>query len=214
VVLADEINRGSPKTQSALLEAMAERQVTVDGSTYPLPRPHLVIATQNPIEHEGTFPLPDSQLDRFLMRISMGYPSRADELAILDTHGRHDALGRVRPVVSARQLSAMIGAAAAVHVAPSLQGYLVDLSGASRRHPAVRIGLSPRATLALQRVARARAAAAGRNYVIPDDVKALAEPVMAHRLLLTPEAQLQGMAAGRVVAELLAAVPVPVPSGR
>jgi MoxR-like ATPase len=214
VVLADEINRGSPKTQSALLEAMAEHQVTVDGQTYPLPRPHLVLATQNPIEHEGTYPLPDSQLDRFLMRISMGYPSRADELAILDRHG--DAAGPVelRPVLSRAQLEDLVASARAVHVAAPLKEYLVDLAGASRRHPAVWLGLSPRATLALQRVSRARAAAAGRNYVTPDDIKALAEPVMAHRLLLHAEAQVQGLTAARVVADLLTQVPVPAPRGR
>lgn len=214
IVLADEINRGSPKTQSALLEAMAEAQVTVDGTTYPLPLPHLVIATQNPVEHEGTYPLPDSQLDRFLMRISMGYPTRADELAILEAHGRSDALAAMGPVLSGPRLEAMITAARSVHVAPAIKEYLVDLATVSRHHPSVWIGLSPRATLAMLRACRARAAAAGRNYVIPDDVKALAEPVMAHRLLLTPEARMQGYSAARVVSDVLAQVPVPVPVGR
>ncbi|MCC6434457.1 MAG: MoxR family ATPase [Acidimicrobiales bacterium] len=214
IVLADEINRASPKTQSALLEAMAEKQVTVDGQTYALPRPHLVLATQNPIEHEGTYPLPDSQLDRFLMRLSMGYPSRADEIAILDAHGQTDGLEHLTAVLTTRQLDAMVAAARAVHVAPAIKEYLVDLSDASRRHPYVWVGLSPRATLAMQRVCRARAAAAGRNYVTPDDVKALAEPVMAHRLMLNPDAQLQGLTASRVVADILAQVPVPVPTNR
>jgi MoxR-like ATPase len=214
IVLADEVNRASPKTQSALLEAMGEQQVTVDGETHHLSRPHMVIATQNPLEHEGTYPLPDSQLDRFLMRISIGYPSRADEVNILDTHGQTDGLERLRPALSARQVDAMVSAARAVHVAPAIKEYLVDLAGASRRHPSVWVGLSPRGTLALQRVSRARAAAAGRNYVTPDDVKALAEPVMAHRLLLNPDAQLQGVAAPRVVADVVNQVPVPVPSVR
>ena len=214
VVLADEINRASPKTQAALLEAMAEKQVTVDGQTYALPRPHMVLATQNPIEHEGTYPLPDSQLDRFLMRISMGYPSRADEITILDTHGQTDGFETLHAVLSGAQVDAMVAAARAVHVAPAIKEYLVDLSDASRRHPYVWVGLSPRATLAMQRVCRARAAAAGRNYVTPDDVKALAEPVMAHRLLLTPDAQLQGLSASRIVADILAQVPVPVPNNR
>ncbi len=214
VVLADEINRGSPKTQSALLEAMAEVQVTVDGTTHPLPHPHLVIATQNPLEHEGTYPLPDSQLDRFLMRISMGYPGRADELAMLEAHGRGDALANMTPVLSARKVEAMIAAANSVHVAPAIKEYLVDLATVSRHHPSVWIGLSPRATLAMLRVCRARAAAAGRNYVIPDDVKALAEPVMAHRLLLTPEAHMQGYTASRVVADVLSQAPIPVPTRR
>ncbi|MEZ5261320.1 MAG: AAA family ATPase [Acidimicrobiia bacterium] len=214
IVLADEINRASPKTQSALLESMAEKQVTADGQTFALPRPHLVLATQNPIEHEGTYPLPDSQLDRFLMRLSIGYPSRADEIAILDTHGQSDGLERLGAVLTTRQLDAMVAAARAVHVAPAIKEYLVDLANASRKHPYVWVGLSPRATLAMQRVCRARAAAAGRNYVTPDDVKALAEPVMAHRLMLNPDAQLQGLSAGRVVADMLAQVPVPVPTGR
>lgn len=214
IVLADEVNRASPKTQSALLEAMAEQQVTVDGVTHPLARPHMVIATQNPLEHEGTYPLPDSQLDRFLMRISIGYPSRVDEVSILDTHGQTDGLERLRAALTIRQVEAMVAAARSVHVAPAIKEYLVDLAGGSRRHPSVWVGMSPRGTLALQRVSRARAAAAGRNYVTPDDVKALAEPVIAHRLLLNPDAQLQGVAASRVVADLLNQVPVPVPAVR
>ncbi len=211
VVLADEINRASPKTQSALLEAMAERQVTVDGETHQLPPPFMVIATQNPIEHEGTYALPESQLDRFLMRISMGYPERGAELEILDAHGDDRRLTDLRPVVSTAQVQAMVDAARSVHVAPALQGYLVDLAEASRRHPSAAVGMSPRATLALQRVARARAATRGRTYVVPDDVKALAHHVVAHRLLLTPEAQVRGVTTADVVTELLAHVPVPVP---
>ena len=209
IVLADEINRASPKTQSALLEAMAEGQVTVDGTTYQLADPFMVIATQNPIEHEGTYPLPESQLDRFLMRVSVGYPSPEAELEILDTHGDHDALVDIAPVVSAKQVEALAAAARGVHVAPGLKGYLVDLANASRRHPYLALGMSPRATLALQRVGRARAAAYGRNYVVPDDLKALAEPVLAHRLLVTPEGQLQGVTAAEALGEVLRAVPVP-----
>ena len=155
IVLGDEINRASPKTQSALLEAMAERQVTVDGVTHPLERPFMVIATQNPIEHEGTYPLPDSQLDRFLMRVSVGYPGRDAELTILDAHGDHDALADLGPVITASQVEGMAQAVRSVHVADPLRGYLVDLANATRRHPGVAIGMSPRATLALQRVARA-----------------------------------------------------------
>jgi MoxR-like ATPase len=209
VVLADEINRASPKTQSALLEAMAESQVTVDGTTYQLADPFMVIATQNPIEHEGTYPLPESQLDRFLMRVSVGYPSPEAELEILETHGDHDALADIDAVISAAQVEALAAAARGVHVAPGLRGYLVDLANASRRHPHLALGMSPRATLALQRVARARAAAYGRNYVVPDDLKALAEPVLAHRLLVTPEGQLQGVTAAEALGEVLRAVPVP-----
>jgi MoxR-like ATPase len=209
IVLADEINRASPKTQSALLESMAEAQVTVDGTTYTLANPFMVIATQNPIEHEGTYPLPESQLDRFLMRVSVGYPSPESELEILETHGDHDALDDIGPVISAAEIGRLAEAARGVHVAPALKSYLVELAGASRRHPHLALGMSPRATLALQRVARARAAAQARSYVVPDDLKALAEPVLAHRLLVTPEAQLQGITAGDALDEVLRAVPVP-----
>jgi MoxR-like ATPase len=209
IVLADEINRASPKTQSALLEAMAEAQVTVDGTTYHLASPFMVIATQNPIEHEGTYPLPESQLDRFLMRVSVGYPSPESELEILDRHGDHDTLGDLGSVITAAQVVELAIAARAVHVAPALKSYLVELANASRRHPALALGMSPRATLALQRVARARAAAAGRSYVTPDDLKALAEPVLAHRLLVTPEAQLQGTSAADALDDVLRTVPVP-----
>ncbi|MGQ0830140.1 MAG: AAA family ATPase [Microthrixaceae bacterium] len=209
IVLADEINRASPKTQSALLEAMAEAQVTVDGTTYPLARPFMVIATQNPIEHEGTYPLPESQLDRFLMRVSVGYPSPDAELEILEAHGTHDALEDIGSVVTSEQVSQLTAAAREVHVAPALKSYLVDLASASRRHPSLALGRSPRATLALHRVARSRAAASGRSYVVPDDLKALAEPVLAHRLLVTPEAQLQGINAADALGEVLRSVPVP-----
>jgi len=209
ILLADEINRASPKTQSALLESMAEAQVTVDGTTYHLSNPFMVIATQNPIEHEGTYPLPESQLDRFLMRVSVGYPSPASELEILDTHGDHDALEDIGPVITAAEIEGLADAARGVHVAPALKNYLVELANASRRHPHLALGMSPRATLALQRVARARAAAQARSYVVPDDLKALAEPVLAHRLLVTPEAQLQGISAGDALDEVLRAVPVP-----
>ena len=210
IVLGDEINRASPKTQSALLEAMAERQVTVDGVTHPLERPFMVIATQNPIEHEGTYPLPDSQLDRFLMRVSVGYPSRDAELTILDAHGDHDALVDLGPVITASQVEGMTRAVRSVHVADPLRGYLVDLANATRRHPGVAIGMSPRATLALQRVARALAAMRGRSYLVPDDFKELAGPVLAHRLTLSPEARLQGLTADDVVADVLQDVPIPV----
>ena len=209
IVLADEINRASPKTQAALLEAMAEVQVTVDGVTYPLTPPFMVIATQNPIEHEGTYPLPESQLDRFLMRVSVGYPSPQAELEILDAHGDHDPFRDIGPVVTAAQIEALAEATRQVHVAPSLKAYLVDLAQATRRSTHLALGVSPRATLALQRVAKARAAAAGRGYVIPDDVKALAVPVLAHRLLVTPEAQLQGITPADALGEVLRAVPVP-----
>ena len=209
IVLGDEINRASPKTQSALLEAMAEGQVTVDNSSYPLGPPFMVIATQNPIEHEGTYPLPESQLDRFLMRVSVGYPDRDSEIEVLDAHGDHNTLDDIGPVATAADVQGMINAVRTVHVAPALKGYLVDLADASRHHPHLTLGMSPRATLSLQRVARARAAALGRAYVVPDDVKALAHPVLAHRLLVRPEAQLQGIGSSDALAEILDAVPVP-----
>ncbi|MBN2622746.1 MAG: MoxR family ATPase [Acidimicrobiales bacterium] len=209
IVLADEVNRASPKTQAALLEAMAEVQVTVDGVTYPLRPPFMVIATQNPIEHEGTYPLPESQLDRFLMRVSVGYPSPHAELQILDAHGDHDPFRDIGPVVTAADIERMAAASRQVHVAPSLRQYLVEIAQATRRSPHLALGVSPRATLALQRVAKARAAAGGRGYVIPDDIKSLAVPVLAHRLLLAPEAQLQGVSAADALAEVLRAVPVP-----
>jgi MoxR-like ATPase len=209
VVLADEINRASPKTQSALLEAMAERQVTIDGTTRHLPPPFLVIATQNPIENEGTYPLPESQLDRFLLKVSVGYPDRDAELQILDAHGDADLLAELGPVVTVAQVNGLAAAARTVHMAPALQGYLVDLAAATRDHPHVAVGMSPRATLALQRVARARAATRNRTYVTPDDIKALAVPVLAHRLLLSPAARVAQATAESVVLDVLGTVPQP-----
>jgi MoxR-like ATPase len=209
IVLGDEINRASPKTQSSLLEAMEERQVTVDGTSYKLGSPFMVIATQNPADHEGTYPLPENQLDRFLMRISIGYPDRQAEMEILDVHAGLVNVAAVRAVATAAQVESMVQAVRTVHVAPAVKGYLVDLAEASRRHPGLALGMSPRATLSLLRACRARAAASGRNYVIPDDAKALAESVLAHRFVLSPDAQLQGADARAVVQDVLASVPVP-----
>jgi MoxR-like ATPase len=209
LVLGDEINRASPKTQSALLEAMEEGQVTVDGNTYPLSQPFMVIATQNPVEHEGTYPLPESQLDRFLMRVSLGYPARQAEIDILDVHASSGTFPDIGPVATAAQISSMVQAVRQVHVAPALKSYLVDVADATRRHPGLSLGMSPRATLSLMRASRARAAAAGRTYVIPDDVKALAEPVLAHRLVLSAEAQLAGATAASMLAQVFGSVAVP-----
>jgi MoxR-like ATPase len=214
IVLGDELNRASPKTQSALLEAMAENQVTVDGTTYPLGPPFMVIATQNPVEHEGTYPLPESQLDRFLMRASVGYPDREAELEVLETHGDTLPMGRLSPVATAADVKGLIAAARTVHASPAVKGYVVDLADATRRHPHIALGMSPRATLSLLRVARSRAAAQGRSYVVPDDVKALAEPVLAHRLIVTPEAQLQGIEPTDALREVLATVAVPTAAGQ
>jgi MoxR-like ATPase len=216
IVLGDEINRASPKTQSALLEAMEERQVTVDATTYRLPSPFMVIATQNPIEHEGTYALPESQLDRFLLRIRMGYPDRAAEIQMLDTHATERSganVDQLEAVASADDVEEMIELAQQIHVAPSLKGYIVDLAAASRGHRALLLGMSPRAALALQRAGRARAASLGREYVIPDDLKALAGPVLEHRLALNPEAQLGGISTSEAIAEILDSVPVPAGRG-
>jgi len=209
IVLADEINRASPKTQSALLEAMEERQVSADGQSYRLPSPFMVAATQNPVEQEGTYRLPESQLDRFLMRISLGYPSRQAELTILDSNGAIDALHALRPVVSASEVVSMCEAVRKVHIASVLKGYMVDLSEASRTHVGLALGLSPRATLQLARAARAHAAGSGRDYCTPDDVKSVAQPVLAHRVMVRADAAARGLTAELAIDEVLAAVPVP-----
>jgi MoxR-like ATPase len=207
IVLADEVNRSSPKTQSALLEAMAEGQVTADGTTHPLPRPFMVIATQNPLDHAGTYPLPESQLDRFLVKVSVGYPAREAEQEILESQGAIDLLENVTSVTDTRKLQSMIRAVKSVHVSPALQGYMIDIAEATRRHPALSLGVSPRATLALQRMARARAAAAGRNFATPDDVKALAGHVLSHRLVLNHDAELRGVTATELIEEILQVIP-------
>jgi len=209
LLLGDEINRASPKTQSALLEAMAEEQVTVDGATYQLPRPFMVIATQNPLEHQGTFPLPESQLDRFLMKLSIGYPGRRDELALLREPDHDSVLDSLSPVTSAADIVAMGHAAQAVHVAESLTAYLVDLAERSRNSSLLDLGMSPRAALGLLRAARVWAAAEDRSYVTPDDLKYLAQPVLAHRVVVAADARLRGVDAAEAVDELIRATPVP-----
>jgi MoxR-like ATPase len=209
IVLGDEINRASPKTQSALLECMEERQVTLDGTTRHLEEPFMVIATQNPIEHEGTYPLPESQLDRFMMRLSMGYPNRLSELEILDTHGSRPLLDELQPVTDATEVASLVGMAREVYVAPTLKSYIVDITEASRVHPDVFLGASPRASLFLLRAARASAASQAREYVVPDDIKNLAVPVLAHRVLLSPEAQMRGAGAEEVLESLLNQVAIP-----
>ncbi len=188
IVLGDEINRASPKTQSALLECMAERQVTVDGATYPLEQPFMVIATQNPIEMEGTYPLPEAQRDRFTARISIGYPDPDSELAMLEMHGSSSPLDDLEPVAHARDIRELIIAVRGVHVAQAIKQYVIGLVNATRSSQELRLGASPRATLHLLRASRAFAALDGRDFVIPDDIQALAVPVLAHRLLPTPEA--------------------------
>jgi MoxR-like ATPase len=209
LVLGDEINRAGPKTQSALLECMEERTVTIDGTTYELAAPFMVIATQNPIELEGTYPLPEAQRDRFLMRISIGYPNADDELAILRTHGHGDRLADVSPVADATEVAAAIAAIRDVHVAEPLERYLVALCRATRSHPEVELGASPRAALAMLRATRAAAAIAGRDYAVPDDVKGLAPHVLPHRLILRPEAQLAGHDPMDVIRDVIDGVPAP-----
>jgi MoxR-like ATPase len=188
---------------------MEERQVSADGSSHMLPEPFMVIATQNPIEQEGTYRLPESQLDRFLMRLSLGYPDREAELAIVQTHGNNTAMSELEAVVTTDEILALIDAVRTVHLAPALQGYMVDLAETSRRHPALLLGLSPRATLQLSRATRARAASQGREYATPDDVKAVAEPVLGHRLMLRPDALSRGVTGVTVIREVVGSVPVP-----
>ena len=209
IVLGDEINRASPKTQAALLEAMEERQVTVDGTTRELRLPFMVIATQNPIEHEGTYPLPEAQLDRFMMRLVMGYPSRAKEMEILETHGRGSSYTDLEPVVSGADVQRMVDIARRVYVADPIKEYLVDTVEATRHDPDLLLGASPRATLYLQRAARTRAAVAGRHYVTPDDVKAALRPVLTHRMILRPEAQMRGAVLEEIVEGIAGGVAVP-----
>jgi MoxR-like ATPase len=214
VVLADEINRASPKTQSALLEAMEERQVSVDAQTYKLPRPFLVIGTQNPVELEGTYPLPEAQLDRFLLRLRIGYPDRDAEIAILDAEG-DDAIDpdELEPVTDPETVAAWIYELSRIHVSPELQGYIVDLVEATRHHRDLMLGVSPRGALALQRASRALAASIGRSYVVADDVKVLASSVLEHRLLLSSEAMMRGVNPADVLSSILDHVPVPAIRG-
>ena len=212
IVLADEINRASPKTQSALLEAMEERQVSIDGVTRSLPRPFIVIATQNPVEHDGTYRLPESQLDRFLIRMEIGYPNRQAELDILEPGTGADLNDQLAPVVTARDIQEMISVASRVSMVDPLKNYLVDIAHASRKHPQVALGLSPRAIIQLARAVRALAAARGRDYSTPDDVKELAVPVLAHRLVLRNSNSGRRMTTSDVIQEILATVSVP--SGR
>lgn len=209
VVVGDEINRASPKAQSALLESMEERQVTVDGQTYPLPDPFIIMATQNPVEMEGTYPLPEAQRDRFMARVSVGYPEPASEVAMLDQHGASSPLEDLQPVTDAARMARVIAAVRRVHAAEAVRQYVVDLATATRRHPQIRLGASPRATLHLLRASRARAALNRRDHVLPDDVQAVAGTVLAHRLLLTSEAQMARQSPSTLVSEILQRTRVP-----
>ena len=212
IVLVDEINRATPKTQSALLEAMEERQATVDGTTHPMPEPFLVIATQNPIEYEGTFALPEAQLDRFMLRLRLGYPEPLEEIVILDEQKRGHPLEALEEVASVDELRAMQEGVRDIYVHSAVSDYIVRLVGATRNHPDIYLGASPRGSLALYRAGQAYAALAGRDYVIPDDIKALAEHALAHRLIIKTSATIRDVEAGALVRELLETVPVDAPA--
>lgn len=209
IVLADEINRATPKTQSALLEAMEERQVTVDGKTYAMARPFLVLATQNPIEYEGTFPLPEAQVDRFLMRIRLGYPAKSQEVRILGEQAQRHPIEALEQVVTADELMDAQRAIRDIYVDDAVKEYIVDLVTVTRDHPDVYLGASPRGSLALFKAGRAWAALAGRDYVLPDDVKLLAEATLAHRLIVSPSARIKNVDARQVIEDALQHTPVP-----
>jgi MoxR-like ATPase len=214
IVLADEINRATPKTQSALLECMEERQATIDGTTYPMPSPFLVIATQNPIEYEGTFALPEAQLDRFMLRLRLGYPAPLEEIVILDEQKRAHPLEELGEVASLEELQSAQSAVREVYVDSTISDYIVRLVNATRTHPDVYLGASPRGSLALYRAGQAYAALHGRDYVIPDDVKAVAEPAIAHRLIMRTAATIRDVEQGTIVQELLESVPIESTAGQ
>jgi MoxR-like ATPase len=209
VVLVDEINRATPKTQAALLEAMEERQVTVDGVTHPLPKPFMVLATQNPIEYEGTFPLPEAQLDRFLLRVRLGYPNLAEEIEVLERQQMQHPIETLEPVIKVKELLEAIEAIKSVFVSAAVKRYVVELINRTRQNADVYLGASPRGSLALFRTGQAMAAMAGRDYVLPDDIKRLAIPVLAHRVIVSPAARLRELSAEKIVQEILNNLPVP-----
>jgi MoxR-like ATPase len=211
ILLADEINRTSPRTQSSLLEAMEERQVSVDGKTYPLPEPFFVLATENPVEYEGTFPLPEAQLDRFLMKVSMGYPSHSDELRIIDVHSRTIRRKALAPVMDAGSVKEAQLSASEVTCSQLVADYAVRIVQATRHRAEVYLGASPRGSLSLVRAGRALAYLRGRDFVLPDDIKELTPPVLGHRILLKPEARLSGVTSRDVLAEILLSVAAPLP---
>ncbi|NWG07734.1 MAG: MoxR family ATPase [Chloroflexi bacterium] len=209
IILADEVNRATPKTQAALLEAMEERQVTVDGETHPLQEPFMVLATQNPIEYEGTFPLPEAQLDRFLLRVRMGYPNASEEMKVLGQQQLRHPIESLESVVKVKDLLNVIEAIRKVYVSPIIQKYIIDLVGRTRQSSDVYLGASPRGSLSLFRAGQARAALHGRDHVLPDDIKALAVPVLGHRIIVSPAARLRELSADRIVQEILYNTPAP-----
>ncbi len=209
VVLADEINRASPKTQAALLEAMEEHQVTVDGVPHPMPEPFIVMATQNPIEYEGTFPLPETELDRFLVRLHLGYPDKADEMEVLEAQRYKHPIDEIEEVVDPEELSSLQAAVKEVHVSEDVRDYIVSISAATRDHPNLYLGASPRGSLAMYRLSQAKAVMTDRDFVLPDDVKELAYPALGHRVILSSAARIQGANAADAIAEVLDQTPVP-----
>ena len=209
ILLADEINRAIPRTQSSLLESMEERQVTIDGKTYPLPKPFLVLATQNPIELEGTFPLPEAQLDRFLLKISLGYPNKAEEMSMLERFQEHDPLITLEPVADPEQLTHMQQLRKAVKVSAPIREYITDIVAATRENESLRFGSSPRGSLGLMRSAQGLAALRGRSYILPDDVKELLLPVLGHRIILNEEGKLSGEGPEHILEEIISRIPVP-----
>jgi MoxR-like ATPase len=209
IILADEINRATPKTQSALLEAMEEHQITIDGELHPLPAPFMVIGTQNPIEYEGTFPLPEAQLDRFLLRVSLGYLSKKEEIRVMQNQRVHHPIETVAAVTSQAEVLAMQSAVKQIYVAPAVEQYIVDLTFATRENENIYLGSSPRGSLGLYRAGQVQAAMQGRDYVLPDDVKKLAEPILAHRIIVSPSARLKQFTAKRVIQDILDRTPLP-----
>lgn len=209
IILADEINRSSPKTQSSLLEAMQDQQVSVDGTTYPLPSPFMVLATQNTIEQIGTYPLPEAQLDRFMIRMSLGYPSAEEEIAIYNRHSGYSPLAQLQPVLGAEEIIELQESAIDVYIAPSLTRYIAELARATREHPDIRLGVSPRGALMLVQAVKGRALLQGRDYVLPDDVTWLAPYVFSHRMILAGESQILGHTGDEIVKQLLKTIPVP-----
>ena len=212
ILLADEINRTIPRTQSSLLESMEERQVTVDGRTYPLPHPFFVMATQNPIELEGTFPLPEAQLDRFLLKLRLGYPDKEEEISILERFREEDPLANLKAVASPKQITELQGARKKIRTSPPVREYIADIVRATRANRAMRFGSSPRGSLGLMRAGQALAALRGRDYVLPDDIKHLVVPVLAHRLILTDEERLRGGTPEHFLGEILEQTPIPAPT--
>ena len=210
ILLADEINRAIPRTQSSLLESMEERQVTIDGQTIPLPKPFLVLATQNPIELEGTFPLPEAQLDRFLLKIKLGYPNKAEEIAILERFQKDDPLLTLEPVADPEQLSQMQQQRKEIKISAPVREYITDIVAATRNHESIRFGSSPRGSLGLMRAAQGLAALRGRNYALPDDIKELLVPVLVHRIILSEETKLSGENPEHILEEIISRIPVPI----